>query len=94
MNNELLYAGAIAGIIEAIFWVGVGAYWLRRKMMKRKTKPKWDWAQRVVDYRKAPSHYRKSALNEAIDNEYYALNADSPYCANTYIVPESTQEEE
>ena len=53
MNNELLYAGAIAGIIEAIFWVGVGAYWLRRKMMKRKTKPKWDWVQRVADYRKS-----------------------------------------
>ena len=78
MNNELLYAGAIAGIIEAIFWVGVGAYWLRRKMMKRKTKPKWDWVQIVADY-------RKSALNEAIDNEYYAVAYDADF---------PTQEEE
>jgi hypothetical protein len=76
MDNELLYAGAIAGIIEAIFWVGVGAYWLRRKMMKRKTKPKWDWAQRVADYR---ADYRKSVLNEAIDNEYYAVAYDADF---------------
>jgi hypothetical protein len=82
MNNELLYAGAIAGIIEAIFWVGVGAYWLRRKMMKRKTKPKWDWVQRVADYR---ADYRKSVLNEAIDNEYYAVAYDADF---------PTQEEE
>jgi len=85
MDNELLYAGAIAGIIEAIFWVGIGAYWLRRKMMKRKTKPKWDWAQRVVDY-------RKSALNEAIDNEYYAVADEN--CWYHYDATFPTQEEE
>lgn len=32
--SELMYLGAVASIIEVIFWIGVGAYWLRRKMKK------------------------------------------------------------
>ena len=69
--NQLLVAGAVAGIVEALFWMGAGVYFIRRKMMKRKTKPKWDWAQRVIDYRHHT--FQKSALNEAIDNEYIAI---------------------
>ena len=81
--NQLLVAGAVAGIVEALFWMGVGVYFIRRKMMKRKTKPKWDWAQRVIDYRHHT--FQKSALNEAIDNEYYAVAYDADF---------PTQEEE
>ena len=81
--NQLLVAGAVAGIVEALFWMGVGVYFIRRKMMKRKAK--WDWAQRVIDYRHHT--FQKSALNEAIDNEYYAVAYDATF-------PICTQEEE
>lgn len=70
--NQLLVAGAVAGIVEALFWIGVGVYFIRRKMMKRKAK--WDWAQKIGEYLESEEEcYRKSALNEAIDNEYIAI---------------------
>ena len=77
MTNQLLLAGAIAGIIEAIFWIGVGVYFIRRKMMKRKAEPKSyrlpsDHPYANLAMRRV-SDYRKSALNEAIHNEYYAI---------------------
>ena len=59
--NQLLVAGAVAGIVEALVWMGVGVYFIRRKMMKRSS----------IDYRHHT--FQKSALNEAIDNEYYAV---------------------
>ena len=67
--NQILVAGAVAGIVEALFWMGVGVYFIRRKMMKRKAQS--HWAQRVIDYRHHT--FQKSALNEAIDNEYIAI---------------------